>query len=80
MLRLQDGGEQDDKLIAIAGDSPLAKATSLVQLQEQFPGVTEIIELWFSNYKGKGKMQANGFGDISMAEQVLRSAIAAFKK
>lgn len=80
VLRLQDGGEQDDKLIAIAGDSPLATATNLADLQEQFPGVTEIIELWFSNYKGKGKMQANGFGDISMAEQVLRSAIAAFKK
>lgn len=78
VLRLLDGGEQDDKLIVIPANSPLAEAQSLEELQEMFPGVTEIVETWFLNYKGKGVMESNGFGGRNEAEKILRSAIAAF--
>ncbi|MFQ5632784.1 MAG: inorganic diphosphatase [bacterium] len=80
VLKLLDSGEQDDKLIAISHDSPLASATSMEELQERYPSVLEIVELWFSNYKGRGVMESKGFGDQAEAEDVLHSAIAAFKQ
>lgn len=80
VLKLLDSGEQDDKLIAIPDNSPLAAATSLKELQDKYPGVLQIVELWFSNYKGRGVMVAKGFGDQAVAEEVLQSAIAAFKQ
>ena len=80
VLRLFDRGEQDDKLVAIPDNSPLAGAKGLPELQDKYPGVTDIIETWFSNYKGKGKMASKGFGDRPEAEKVLQSAIAAFKQ
>ena len=44
VLKLLDNGEQDDKLIAVQLNSPLIKSNSLKELDEQFPGIKEILE------------------------------------
>ena len=44
VLKLLDNGEQDDKLIAVQLNSPLKKSNSLKELDEQFPGIKEILE------------------------------------
>ena len=49
VLRLLDGGEQDDKLIAVQADSPLYHLNSIEELAEGYNGITGIIETWFSN-------------------------------
>lgn len=79
VLKLLDGGEQDDKIIAVPLDSHLGNISSLDELSNEFAGITEILELWFSNYKGPGKMRANGFGSVKEARDVIDSAVAAFK-
>ncbi len=78
VLRLLDGGEQDDKLLAVAQDSPLAGVHNLAELRSDFKGVLSIIETWFANYKGPGEMQANGFGDVDEAQQILRQSMKAY--
>ena len=80
VLKLEDGGEQDDKLIAVQVNSPLKKADSIEELDERFPGISQILELWFTNYKGKGKMKSKGFGDLQEAEKILNTASEHYQK
>jgi inorganic pyrophosphatase len=80
VLKLLDKGEQDDKLIAVQFNSPLKKSDSIEELDEKFPGITQILELWFTNYKGTGKMKSNGFGDLEEAERILNAAAEQFEK
>jgi inorganic pyrophosphatase len=52
VLKMLDGGEQDDKLIAVlAKNSPFSHIKSMAQLDTEFAGVSQIINLWFANYK-----------------------------
>jgi inorganic pyrophosphatase len=78
VLRMLDGGEKDDKLIAVLLDSPMGKVTNLSELDQDFPGAKEIVEIWFSNYKGPGKMEADGFGDADQALAAVRDAMKAY--
>jgi len=81
VLKMLDGGEQDDKLIAVlAKDSPFAHIESMAQLDAEYPGVSQIIDLWFANYKGPdGGMEGKGFEDAATARTVLEAAAANFE-
>lgn len=80
VLLLKDRGEQDDKLIAVqVGTSFYENLNDIDELQEKYNGVAEIIEFWFANYKGPGKMKAMGFDDKAAALKILESAIKAYK-
>lgn len=79
VLRLLDGGEQDDKLLAVLNGTALAEVAGLQQLQDRFPGITDIVETWFSNYKGAGAIETLGYGDASEAQTILDAAIRAFE-
>lgn len=79
VLKALDGGEQDDKLIAVRTDSVLGKVTSLKELNEKFPGVASIVEIWFTNYKGPGKMVIQGLADAEEAKQILVDAVKRYK-
>ncbi|MEA1878394.1 MAG: inorganic diphosphatase, partial [Bacteroidota bacterium] len=57
VLRLLDGGEQDDKLIAVLDNSPFSGIHSIEELNQEFIGVAEIIQTWFVNYKGPGELE-----------------------
>jgi inorganic pyrophosphatase len=80
VLELFDGGEQDDKLIAVRPGAPLGDVASLVELDERYVGISQIVKLWFANYKGPGEMEAKGFGDPKRASEILESAIAAYSE
>lgn len=75
ILYLKDRGEQDDKLIAVSSESPLYDINTIQELESQYEGVLDIVKLWFSNYKGPGKMEVLGIGDRKAANQVLNLSI-----
>ncbi len=78
VLKMLDGGEIDDKLLAVQEGTALARASDLASLDEQFPGVSAIIEIWFTNYKGAGEIESLGFGGVEEAERILDAAIEAY--
>ena len=80
VLHLLDRGERDDKLIALPLDDSAMPVDSLKALDDQFPGVLSIIETWFVNYKGPGKMKSGGYGNANEAREILSKAIRAFKQ
>jgi inorganic pyrophosphatase len=49
-------------------------------LKSEFNGITNIIEVWFSNYKGPGMMVSEGFEDVDQAWKILDAAISAYKR
>ena len=79
VLKLLDGGEQDDKLIAVLANTALYEAGNLKELKEKFGGVTTIVETWFTNYKGPGELVSKGYGDVEEARKILDTAIKSFK-
>jgi inorganic pyrophosphatase len=79
VLELLDGGEQDDKLLAVQDETALGECADLADLRTRFPGVTSIVETWFENYKGPGEIVSKGFADRARAEQILAQAARAFE-
>jgi len=79
VLKLLDGGEQDDKLIAVLANTALYEAGNLKELKEKFGGVTTIVETWFINYKGPGELVSKGYGEVEEARKILDAAIKSFK-
>ncbi|NUM55037.1 MAG: inorganic diphosphatase [Candidatus Hydrogenedentes bacterium] len=75
LLKLTDKGEQDDKIVTVMDDTPLAHITTISQLQAEFPGICEILEEWFVNYKGPGAMPFGGMGDAGEADAALRAVL-----
>jgi len=79
VLRLLDGGEQDDKIIAVPLTGPLSHISDIEQLDANYKGATDIIEIWFSNYKGPGKMESLGYADAKAAWDMITLASEAFE-
>lgn len=80
LLRMRDGGELDEKLVAVRENTPFAGLEDIGQLEEQYPGVTGIIETWFAHYKGPGIVETAGFGDAAAAQEILRGAVQDFEE
>ena len=78
VLKLIDKGEQDDKLIAVQDGTPLYTANSIEELNRKFAGTTEIVEIWFANYKGPGKIKSMGYGNEKEARRILQTSIEAY--
>ena len=80
LLSLIDTGELDDKAVIVMENSPFAKVKSIADLDAKFPGVTTILQTWFTSYKGYGKdgklmLSSNGFKDRATAIKFIGDAI-----
>jgi len=53
MLNIKDQSLTDNKVICVELSSKLNKANSLKDLKLIAPGILEILEIWFKNYKGE---------------------------
>jgi len=80
VIRMLDSGEQDDKLIAIDPNSWFDTVHSFNDLQEQFPGISEILTSWLQNYKGKGFVEIEGIGDEMEASNILEKSIKSYRE
>ena len=70
---------KDDKLIAIAENSSLSSINSMEELNEKNNGISKILEIWFSNYKGSNKVISKGYGDQKEALIILNASIKEYK-
>lgn len=84
ILTLVDNGEIDDKIIAVMQTGPFATVSSLSDLDRRFPGVTAILQTWFTSYKGYGKdgklqLSSPGFKGRVAAIRTIGDAILDFE-
>ena len=80
IVRMLDNGELDDKLIALPAKGYLENICTMKNLEADYPGMIEILTIWFENYKGKGQVEIKSIGEKQEAFQVLQEAIAAYQK
>ncbi|AFS47771.1 inorganic diphosphatase [alpha proteobacterium HIMB5] len=52
MIEIIDDGFTDHKVVAIPKNSNFLNVNSLNNIKKNYPGILEIIEIWFKNYKG----------------------------
>ena len=52
IIYMKDNGEIDNKILATTYDDTFFKINSIKRLNENFPGIIEIIKIWLENYKG----------------------------
>lgn len=76
VLGMLDGGERDEKIVAVASSTPFEKVTSIEELDERFPGATEILATWFASYKGPRSTQLTGFKGPESAAELIEEAIS----
>ncbi|MDX1396241.1 MAG: inorganic diphosphatase [Gemmatimonadota bacterium] len=79
VLRLLDGGEQDDKLLVVESEGVFSEIASLEDLRARFPGVVEIVATWFGNYKGPGEVEVLEASGIAAALEIIEYAAGAFE-
>jgi inorganic pyrophosphatase len=79
IMKFDDSGKRDDKLIAVVDNTNFASITDIAELDAKYPGVTEILDTWFYNYKGPGQMIFKGFGDAAQGKASLAEAAKSFK-
>lgn len=79
IIRMLDNGELDDKLIALPAKGYLENIRTLKNLEADYPGMIEILTIWFKNYKGKGQVEIKSIGEKQEAFQVLQEAIVAYQ-
>lgn len=79
VLNLEDGGENDDKIIGVSVNSDLFRVNDIEDLKENYNGVTEIIETWFTNYKGKNIVTTKGFKSRTEAIEILEKSLEAYQ-
>jgi inorganic pyrophosphatase len=76
VLFLNDNGSIDDKILAVQPGTFMGTLNSMVELDDQYPGMLDIIKTWFGNYKGVGGgLSVKGFGDIDTAMEIINAAI-----
>jgi len=79
VMYMIDGGEVDDKLVAVVPETPLGQVASIAELEAMFAGSTDILATWFESYKGPGEIEITGFGGPDEAKEVLNAALAAYE-
>ncbi|HEY9183783.1 MAG TPA: inorganic diphosphatase [Salegentibacter sp.] len=69
ILKLSDDGKLVYKIIAvpIANDDKILQATNYLELTTKYPGVKEILEIWFSNYDAEERTEILGWEDQKSA-------------
>tara|TARA_Y100000590_G_scaffold469162_1_gene655242 strand:- start:5362 stop:6057 length:696 start_codon:yes stop_codon:yes gene_type:complete len=74
---MKDQGEMDDKIIAIPIDSKIFisdNLNSINDLDKNYPGVTNIIEIWFKNYKRNTNIEILGYNSNSETMNLIYKA------
>jgi inorganic pyrophosphatase len=75
-----DDGERDDKLLAVQVSGPLSEVTDVRSLDRQYAGATAIIETWFTNYRGPGRLESRGIGGAEEAIAAIGEASQHFER
>jgi inorganic pyrophosphatase len=79
VMHMIDGGDLDDKIIAVLPNTPLANVNSIAELDANFGGISNILKTWFESYKGPGEIEVTSFGGPDDAMAVINAGFAAYQ-
>ena len=74
IIHMLDDNEYDSKLLAVNTDEPGFDVNSFEMLNNNYPGVIDIIKLWLLHYKGPGSVEILSVNDEKDAVRYLKTA------
>lgn len=74
IIHMLDNNESDSKLLAVSIEEPGFDADSSEELNNNYPGVIDILSLWLLNYKGNGQVNILSVNDETDAVRYLKAA------
>ncbi len=74
VMKLLDNKEQDDKILAVPLTKKWSRVNNIDDLDLYFPGARDIVVTFFTNYKAKGEMEFESWGDRKEAMKVMNLA------
>lgn len=75
-----DSGDNDLKIIAIKAKNSIFKnINTLDDLSLEYPGIIEIIKVWFNNYKGKDRVFYDTTFNVEDTLQIIEKANRSFE-
>ena len=80
VLRLLDQVRSTTKLIATQMNGPFSSMKSMSELRQKYPGVLEILALWFGNYKRQGGLEMLEWGDERLARNLISEAVCEYAR
>lgn len=57
LIKMKDNDEIDDKFIAVPSKGLFSKISSIKELNDNYPGIIEILTIWLKNYKNSLKVE-----------------------
>ncbi len=85
IMSLMDTGEKDDKVVVVMENTPFFPVRSIDELDRKFPGVTSILQTWFTSYKGRDKdgklfLNSPGFKGRTETIKLIGDAVLDYEK
>ena len=77
VLLMTDEGKIDNKIIAIPNDSKIffhQNLNSIEDLNKNYPGILEILKIWFQNYKRTGQVEIQSYDDSNKALEIIKAS------
>ena len=81
VLKMTDEGMIDNKIIAIPIKSECNQANinSIEELNKNYPGVLDILSIWFKNYKVSGQVEIEEYDNIKEALKIIYNSKAPYE-
>ena len=77
VLKMTDEGMIDNKIVAVPLDSNVIKVkyiNSIKDLNKNYPGVLDILSIWFKNYKFSGQVEIEEYDNINEAIKIINNS------
>lgn len=75
VLKMSDEGMADNKIIAIPLTSKVIQSNNIQNiddLNKNYPGILDILSIWFKNYKVSGQVQIEGYDNVKEALKIIK--------
>ena len=82
VLKMTDEGMIDNKIIAIPINSSVIQSgniNSIEELNKNYPGVLDILSIWFKNYKVSGQVEIEEYDNIKEALKIIYNSKAPYE-
>ena len=82
LINMKDEGRLDSKIVAVNQNSFVFNSSivnNFDDLNANYPGALEIIELWFQNYKLNNNILISGYGNVNDAKNLINKSREPYK-
>lgn len=80
ILKMNDTGDKDDKIIAVRKKSKFYKFNNIEHLNSEYPKLLNDVKNWFKNYKGKNVVEFIEFGSNMDANELINLSSKFYKR